>query len=283
MITGKIGINGAGIGAWRQPSRCASWAWKWWSTSRRVALCARRCRYQPHAERGARAGRLGIGDALRETAARPTHRISRVWDSGEESSRLAMSDEAERRYGAPHRCTGRPDDGARSRRSRSKREAWPQGHGIILRERGATPQFADGSSDDDVLIGADGIHSVVRRAISATSIRSSPAWSHTARWCRPSGWRACRTSARSPNGGGRSHQPDRDLPLNRGREIFVFATVAQESWRNESWTTPGRCEDLRAAYAGFHPDARALLDACDDVLISALYVRDPAQSAGQIR
>ncbi len=51
--------------------------------------------------------------------------------------------------------------------------------------------------------------------------------------------------------------------------------MAQESWRNESWTTPGRVEDLRSAYAGFHPEARALLDACDDVLISALYVRDP--------
>ncbi|XQU77421.1 hypothetical protein EPAKOI_005202 (plasmid) [Cupriavidus sp. H18C2] len=36
------------------------------------------------------------------------------------------------------------------------------------------------------------------------------------------------------------------FPLNRGREIFVFATVAQESWRNESWTTPGRVEDGRA-------------------------------------
>src|SRR5690606_16320111 len=36
--------------------------------------------------------------------------------------------------------------------------------------------------------------------------------------------------------------------------------------------------ELRASYANFHPEARALLDACDEVLKSALYVRDPLPS-----
>ena len=39
---------------------------------------------------------LGVVSALEETAARPTHRISRTWDTGAETSRLAMGDEAER-------------------------------------------------------------------------------------------------------------------------------------------------------------------------------------------
>jgi salicylate hydroxylase len=63
--------------------------------------------------------------------------------------------------------------------------------------------------------------------------------------------------------------------LSRGEEIFVFATIAQDSWRHESWTLPGSVDELRAAYAGFHPEALALLDACDEVLKSALYERDP--------
>ena len=33
--------------------------------------------------------------------------------------------------------------------------------------------------------------------------------------------------------------------------------------------------ELRGFYAGFHPHARALLDACDSVLKTALYERDP--------
>lgn len=65
------------------------------------------------------------------------------------------------------------------------------------------------------------------------------------------------------------------FPLNRGKDVFIFATTGQTDWKHESWTTPGDPDALRAAYAHFHPDARALLDACDEVLASALYVRDP--------
>jgi len=65
------------------------------------------------------------------------------------------------------------------------------------------------------------------------------------------------------------------FPLNKGRETFVFATTAQDDWRHESWTMPGDVEELRRAYAKFHPEARALLEACESVTRSALYVRDP--------
>lgn len=38
---------------------------------------------------------LGVVPSLRETAARPTYRISRMWDTGNETSRLEMADAAE--------------------------------------------------------------------------------------------------------------------------------------------------------------------------------------------
>ena len=37
----------------------------------------------------------------------------------------------------------------------------------------------------------------------------------------------------------------------------------------------GDIAELRAAYRAFHPEARALLEACESVTKSALYVRDP--------
>src|SRR5690606_38220907 len=52
---------------------------------------------------------LGVGAALRRTAARPQFRISRTWDSGEETSRLPMSEAAEQRYGAPQLTIHRAD------------------------------------------------------------------------------------------------------------------------------------------------------------------------------
>ena len=52
---------------------------------------------------------LGIGAALREHGARPTHRVSRDWDTGTETSVLAMSGEAEAKYGAPQLTLHRAD------------------------------------------------------------------------------------------------------------------------------------------------------------------------------
>ncbi len=53
---------------------------------------------------------LGVGEAARVTAARPSHRISRTYDTGEETSRLEMADSAEERYGcaAAHHPPRRP-------------------------------------------------------------------------------------------------------------------------------------------------------------------------------
>ena len=65
------------------------------------------------------------------------------------------------------------------------------------------------------------------------------------------------------------------FPLTQGKEIFVFATLPQENWSEEGLTLPGDVEDLRKAYANFHPDALKLLDALNDVTRSALHVREP--------
>jgi salicylate hydroxylase len=73
-------------------------------------------------------------------------------------------------------------------------------------------------------------------------------------------------------------EPERQIvtfPLTGGKEIFVFATTPQDDWQAEGWTLPGDIEELRAAYADFHPSARALLAACTEVTRSALHVREP--------
>jgi salicylate hydroxylase len=221
---------------------------------------------------------LGLGDKLRETAARPSHRISRTWDTGEETSRLPMSDAAEALYGAPQLTMHRADlmtaleqavPPGTVRFARRAQSAHEQGDRITVR-------FADGSEQSvDALIGADGIHSAVRtailgpesprftgvvayRAVVPTNRLSGPNLNAFTKWWGPN--------------------PETQLvtfPLNRGQDMFIFATTAQDSWRHESWTMPGNVEEFRAAYAGFHPEARIFIDACDEVMKSALYERDP--------
>jgi salicylate hydroxylase len=128
----------------------------------------------------------------------------------------------------------------------------------------------------DLLIGADGIHSAVRSAMFG---KEQP------RFTGVVAFRAVIPAERvagAPNLGAFTKwwgpNPESQIvtfPLNAGKDIFIFATTAQESWHLESWTTQGSVQELRESYAGYHPDARALLEACDEVLKTALYERDP--------
>ena len=222
---------------------------------------------------------LGLGPALRATAARPQFRISRMWDTGEETSRLPMAEEAERKYGAPQLTLHRAD------LLSALENALPEGtirlghkaEQIEQDASGVTIRFAQGpQARVDALVGADGIHSVVRGAL------------HGAESPRFTGVVAFRAVVPAERLAG---QPNLDsftkwwgpnpqsqivtFPLNLGRDIFIFATVGQDSWRHESWTQPGSVTELRSLYADFHPEARALLDACDEVLKTALWERDP--------
>lgn len=230
---------------------------------------------------------LGAVPALLETAARPTHRISRMWDTGEETSRLEMADTAVAKYGAPQLTIHRADL-LNALRLQLPPEVIRLSHRVTAIEAAddhPTVAFANGQNRRvDVLIGADGIHSPTRtalfgperpeftglvsyRSVAARSRLSIPNLDAFTKWWGPT--------------------PDLQIvtfPLNKGRETFVFATTSQSDWLHESWTMPGDIAELRTAYASFHPEARALLDACADVMKSALYVREPlpAWSAGKV-
>ncbi|GGK33930.1 FAD-dependent monooxygenase [Nocardia camponoti] len=218
---------------------------------------------------------LGVGAALRASAARPQFRISRTWDTGEETSRLEMGSSAEARYGSPQ-LTMHRGDLMSALEAALPRENVSLGRPVVDVKDGAI-HFADGDIHcSDVIIGADGIHSAVRTAlfgperptftgvvafravVPAEAVASVPNLDCFTKWWGPDAATQIVT-----------------FPLRQGKDIFIFATCAQDEWTEESWTTPGSADELRGLYRDFHPEARALLDACGTVLKSALYVRDP--------
>ncbi|GEK46404.1 monooxygenase [Bisbaumannia pacifica] len=224
--------------------------------------------------------RLGVGDVLRETAARPTHRLSRTWDSGEITSKLPMSDAAEEKYGAPQLTIHRGDL-LKALEAKLPASAIRLGSKVSGVEAGEQPvvHFEDGSSERlDVVIGADGIHSAVRRSLFGDD---SPEFtglvSYRAVVPRSAVPEVENLDAFTKWWGETADSQVVVFPLTRGEEVFIFATTPQEGWREESWTLPGDVDELRDVYKDFHPDVRALLAACDSVTKSALYVREPME------
>jgi salicylate hydroxylase/6-hydroxynicotinate 3-monooxygenase len=57
---------------------------------------------------------------------------------------------------------------------------------------------------------------------------------------------------------------------------FVTSVPESAEWLTpESWSAKGDLQELRAAYAGFHPEVQAVLQACPEVHKWALLERDP--------
>jgi salicylate hydroxylase len=282
MTSLKIGIVGAGIGglALANALHRSGHDVRVFEQSRQFLRVGADINLTPNAVRALDGLGPGIAAAVRASAARPTHRISRTWDSGEETSRLAMGDEAERKYGAPQLTIHRADLlAALADAFPAERVAFgKRAQTITERADGVSITFTDGSeaSDLDVLVGADGIHSVVRTAMfGAESPRFTGVVAFRAVVPTERVAQVPNIAAFTKWWGPTPESQIVTFPLNQGRDTFVFATTAQASWHEESWTTEGSVQELRGFYADFHADARALLDACDSVLKTALYERDP--------
>ncbi len=228
---------------------------------------------------------MGIGPALRERAHIPAYRNSLVYDTAEETSRTDLTD-AEARFGAPQIMTHRAD------LLSALENALPAGSvhlgmrlvGLDQTADGVVLVFEDGTRRTVAgAIGADGIHSVVRAAVFGAE---SPTYSGM------TAYRGIVPKERLPdldfNGSTKWWGPTLDsmlvtFSINRGSEVFVFATKGEPEGARESWSAEADVAELRAAFADYHPDARRTLAAIDQPLKTALYVRDSLPRWGEGR
>jgi salicylate hydroxylase/6-hydroxynicotinate 3-monooxygenase len=111
---------------------------------------------------------LGLEPQLRKLAFRPDSSLNRQWDTGEVTWERMLGDTVEQKYGAPYFYMHRgdlhaaladlvPDDIVHRNRKLV---------GLEETADGVTLAFADGSSANaGIVIGADGVHSVVREIL----------------------------------------------------------------------------------------------------------------------
>jgi salicylate hydroxylase len=138
--------------------------------------------------------------------------------------------------------------------------------------------FADGSTATaDVVIGADGTHSVVREAVLNGEAPGPPRFSGVC------AYRCLVPADRAPEFALRPVQtlwlgPGHHFvhyPISAGRYVNLVAFAPAHDWRVESWTAEGRIEDLRAEFAGWDPLLTSLVTAADRTGRWALLDRDP--------
>ena len=276
-----IGIVGGGIGG-----LTAALALQ--QAGHRVTVYEQTAQYQrvgadinltPNAVRALDGLGAAVAQGIRASGARPTFRISRDWDTGAETSRLPMGDTAEQQYGAPQLTIHRADllTVLAQALGSAPMVFGRRLQGLRQDAQSVDLDFGEGrSARHQLVLGADGIHSRVREAlfgpesprftgvvsyrsvVPTERVRHVPEIEAFTKWWGPNPQSQIVT-----------------FPLNLGRDTFVFATTGQPEWTDESWTRPGDVQELRAVYQDYHPDARALLDACTEVLKSALYEREP--------
>lgn len=228
---------------------------------------------------------LGLERHLRAVAFQPQSWNNREWDSGAMKYELPLGAAFEERYGAPYLLLHRGDLHAalvsavpeeRIHLDKTLLDLEPSAAGVSMR-------FADGSTAQaDALIGADGVHSRVRE------------WLLGPEEPRFTGRVAYRTTFPAALLGGAAIDdctkwwgPDRHIVIYyvtpRRDEIYFVTSVPEPEWRTESWSTKGDLEELRTAFAGFHPQVQAVLQACPEVYKWALYERDPLPRWGEGR
>jgi len=222
---------------------------------------------------------IGIEERLRRTSFTPYSHLNRVWDTGEVTRELPMPEDL---YGAPYLCMHRADlHGALL--SALPPEIVHLDRKLVGLDQAAgrvTLTFADGSrASADAVVGADGVHSVVRDIVVG-----SDAPVHKGRIA----YRAVFPSALM-NGVdiGPSRTKwwglDRHIVIYytnkaRGEVYFVTSVPEPAEWlTRESWSAKGDVKELRKAYEGFHPDVRAVLEACPDCHKWAILEREPLE------
>ena len=201
--------------------------------------------------------RLGLGPMLERSAIRPEAIQMLRWFSGEPLSRTDLGSACATTYGAPYYVLRRADlhaglRGLVSRRIRAGRRCvvvCPEGDRVRVR-------FADGSSTVvGAVIGADGIHSVVRGHIPSGRHDTST---------EINVYRGLVPARDQPE---RHRVPTVDIWLGPGQHCVSYPVpgwisfVASVPDDRRPWSGPGRVEDLLAAYGGWDSRVRRLLGA----------------------
>lgn len=223
---------------------------------------------------------LGVFKKLQKVSCAPERKEFRLWNSGDSWPMFDLGEIAINKYGYPYLTVYRPDlletlvNAARE----IKPDVFHLGKTVTdieQDEKSATLILQDGSSaTGDILIGADGIKSTIRRQL----------WGPDApKFSGMMAWRAVIPMHNLPSHmqvmvGSTWIGPGQHLvnyPLRNGTLMNFVGTVERPDWKVESWTIEGTTEECLNDYSGWHEDVQSLIKSAPKLLKWAFGERVP--------
>jgi salicylate hydroxylase len=221
--------------------------------------------------------RFGLAQRLGKSGVKPASFDQRRWDDGRILLRSPLGEAIETGFGAPYYTFHRADlQGALADAVPADRVHL--GHAFTrFVENGdrVEAHFQNGKSVMlDALIGADGIHSVVRQAVLGPE---KP---------RFTGCVAYRGLVRADRLTKLGLEPTNQIWMGPGRHFVHYfvsakklvnfvAITEEDSWLRESWVDRGDIADVLAAFAGWHSQVRSIIGSADETYKWALFDRAP--------
>jgi salicylate hydroxylase len=225
--------------------------------------------------------KLGLAEALRTVGVVSHSMDSRDWQTGALLGRVPLAAAAVERWGAPFYHLHRADLHDALRAALGDQHITLGARCVAVEQHGTTVElrFADGrDATGDLLIGADGIHSVVRDYVSGPD---QPIWS------RQISWRGLVPAAVGHEVGLEVHHHSFWGPrtqfvcfyVSAGRLVnWVGNTQSDDDWHEESWSARGDRDEALRLFAGWHPQVRALIAGTERVFKWALFDRPPLET-----
>lgn len=223
---------------------------------------------------------LGLEGALEQVQVLPAGKVIRLWNTGQSFKLFDLGMESVERYGSPYITIHRGDLHSVIAQAllREKPAAVHLGHKLLrLTQTGEHVKLefeAAAPANAHLVIGADGVHSVVRAhlvgdakpqfcgivawrgVVPMDSLPASIAVTFGTQWVGP--------------GGHAVH-----YPLRAGKLLNFVGLRERGDWTVEGWNVRGTTEEFARDFAGWHEDVHAIIRRIETPYKWALALRPP--------
>jgi salicylate hydroxylase len=226
---------------------------------------------------------VGVLDEVLKVSFSPVGKQIRLWNTGQTWKLFDLGPESVERYGFPYFTIHRND--LHQILAEAVRKVAPNGiklghkcTGLDQDNAGVDLHFSDKPSvRHDIVIGADGVHSVIREKLFGEL---------PAKFTGIVAWRGIIPMEKLPAhlagdvgtnwigpGGHVIH-----YPIRRGELMNFTSVVENQEWKIESWSSPSTVAAYLADYPGWHEDVHTYIRAIDVPYRWALLSRAPMEN-----